>query len=98
MEEQSHVEKLKLKSFRFKTEQEIERDKALAKMRDEDPEKVRTTEDVEVWARPTRLSNNHRVVEFASDSPVFVLHSRDLKTILETQEFDVMDLKVRKKD
>ena len=93
VESESHVEKFKLRAFRFKTPEEIEGAKILAKMRDEDPDKVRVTEDVEVWARPTELSNTHRVLELTASRNQFVLHSRDLMTILISQDYNVIDLR-----
>lgn len=94
----SAIEKIKLRSFRFLTEDEVDRAKALAKIRGEDPEKVRITGDVEVWVRVTELSNKHRVLEFTSEHPQFVLHSRDLATILRSQDFEMIDLRVSQKD
>ena len=95
---ENHVEKIKLKSFRFLTDSEIEAAKIMAKMKEEDPEKVRLTRDVEVWARPTVLSNGHRILEFTASENQFVLHSKDLKTILSTQDYEVIDLRPPKKD
>jgi len=93
------VEKLKLKSFRFKTDEEYNNElvaaKALAEIKDEDPDKVkvRKTEDIEVWARPLELGSTRRCIEFVASKPVFVVHSRDLKTILESQGWEVKDVR-----
>jgi len=91
------MEEVILRAFRFKEEGEIATEVMLLQMNDntlsvEDAKKkVNITESFTVKARPLELANKHRCIEFTKGETKFVVHSRDIKFLLEDQGFEVID-------
>ena len=92
------MEEVTLKAFRFKTEGEIATEVMLIQMKEdlkveEAKKKVNKTVSFYVNARPLELSNKHRCIEFALGVHKFVVHSNDIRLLLEDQEFQVTDMR-----
>ena len=92
------MENVTLKAFRFKEEGEIATEVMLMCMNreisvDEARKKINKTESFFVIARPLELSNRHRCIEFTHKGEKFIIHSNDVRLLLEDQEFEVRDLR-----